>query len=247
MKKYSIGLIGLTLALLLSSIASATIVSCFVTDNNQSIISQTNPDEIVFFTVIYEYPKVGILKWTLNTVFASTDPLLKLSAKYTGQYRIEVPGSNQITIPVAIPLKLNLEGIATLNFRSKAGNCTTTLTVLNQSDPPILPIPPIDVSGTWTGSWKSSVFAQQGPIHGTLERIDSTHFRGTFIISGSRCFGLTNVTGIMDNGSITFGAAGEWDVANFYGTYTSTTIKGNYAATEGDCMGDYGTFSVKRD
>lgn len=105
--------------------------------------------------------------------------------------------------------------------------------------------PPTQVSGQWSGSWRSTtgVGASLGVNFGQ----DEDRASGTILFNGSPCFSGGEVTGEVD-GNLFRGAlrAGQIRV-DLSGTVTGNQMNGSYYTVSGGaCTGDSGTFTIAR-
>jgi len=99
------------------------------------------------------------------------------------------------------------------------------------------------VSGTWSGTWKSSN-GQGGNLVGSWSQNGQT-FSGPITVYNSVCFGKEPSTGTVSGAKINVGIVNNGII--FDGNVSGNTISGAYVVyRSGPCYGDAGTFVLRR-
>ena len=103
----------------------------------------------------------------------------------------------------------------------------------------------LNVTGSWTGTWRSSRFPGTGTVSVRLTQV-GTQFNGSIVITGSPFFTTGTVSGTVGRTNLAFGSvfSGGFQ-ATFSGSLTPTSVSGFYTAT-GPGLNDQGTFQVTR-
>jgi hypothetical protein len=103
----------------------------------------------------------------------------------------------------------------------------------------------LDLNGTWTGTWESSVTASSGAltVH-IFHDFQSPSVTSTINISHSPCISSATASGTASQGSVSFTFVSGVNVMTLDANYTATSIGGTYSFTSGPCAGDHGTFSL---
>lgn len=128
-----------------------------------------------------------------------------------------------------------------------------------------------DVSGSWTGTWRSSRYNDGSYLTAAFSQTGST-FVGTVLIGGSVCFGRELASGVVISSSIDFNigdggrepgapsgaaraetsttlhsaTAGGVVGIRFSATISGNQISGSYQVLSTACAGDFGTFLLNR-
>lgn len=107
-------------------------------------------------------------------------------------------------------------------------------------------ITPVDINGSWKGTWSSSVTDESGTVSVVL-LVNGTVISGSMDLSGSPCISTGSIDGTVSGNSVSFGVILGDDEIQFSSTYSDGTISGTYSVTSGLCSGDTGTFILNKD
>jgi hypothetical protein len=108
----------------------------------------------------------------------------------------------------------------------------------------------LNLTGTWSGSWASSVVPASGTVTANITQSGSS-ISGSATIIGSPCFTGGNVSGSAYGNTVTFGVLSQGGTmrANFSGVVNTagSMMSGSYSVNgTGVCVGDSGTFSLTK-
>ena len=128
-------------------------------------------------------------------------------------------------------ITLSLLGV-TLVFGALATNCQAT-----------------DISGCWSGSWRSCKSGHHGPMTATLCKVDDTHYRASFRGRFWRVFPFrysTMLTVKSDDGQ-TVTLQGSSYLGRLFGTfyYNATVTETDFDSSYTACR-DWGKFVMRR-
>ena len=105
-----------------------------------------------------------------------------------------------------------------------------------------------DLSGQWSGTWKSSKTGHKGPLRCTLTRIEDSRYRADF---SGRFFKIIpfrySVTLQVQEEGETVTLSGQKNMGLFFGTfyYSAKADSGSFTASYQSCR-DRGQFVMKR-
>lgn len=104
-----------------------------------------------------------------------------------------------------------------------------------------------DITGNWSGDWKSSSGIKRGIISIDLTQ-SGISVNGTASISGFPCMTDGNISGSLSGRNITFDivSVSGTDIVSYSGKVTSPAINGSYAVINWACALDHGTFKLTR-
>lgn len=107
-------------------------------------------------------------------------------------------------------------------------------------------IPSVDVSGNWSGLWRSGNGVAKGNLSMSLAQNESG-LSGTVIIIDSPCFSAGNITGMVIKNNITSAIFSGGLRIDFNGTLVDNNMDGSYVVINGGaCTGDSGTWKVSK-
>jgi tetratricopeptide (TPR) repeat protein len=114
----------------------------------------------------------------------------------------------------------------------------------SSGDDSTAPPPPLNLTGTWIGTWTSSI-AGNGSISLDLTQAEgSTSVTGSVSITGSECISTGTLSGSVTGDTLVSSIVGS-ETADFTATANSisspTSLNGTLQVTSGDCAGDIGT------
>jgi hypothetical protein len=109
---------------------------------------------------------------------------------------------------------------------------------------------PTGIGGTWTGSYRSSVYSE---VHGTFRatfivgKKDPAAFTGSITIAGSPCVTHGTLSGRINGNQITFGVVNAEKRISYTGVISGSTLSGGYTAESvPTCKGDTGGWDASR-
>jgi len=103
-----------------------------------------------------------------------------------------------------------------------------------------------DVSGTWSGTWQNtSPDDASGAFEMTLEQEGST-MTGSIVVDGTPCLTTGEISGVVSNGEIQFGAVKAQSEIVFTGSLgEGDTMGGSYQASP-DCANATGSWEAEK-
>lgn len=105
---------------------------------------------------------------------------------------------------------------------------------------------PYDLTGTWSGSFTSTVEDGGGTLEAVLQQDGST-LTGTVNVTGSPCISSGSISGTVSAAGASFGAVqGPHTVAYSTSSVGDASMSGTYSVTSDDCSGGAGVFSLVR-
>lgn len=107
-------------------------------------------------------------------------------------------------------------------------------------------ITPVDINGSWKGTWSSNITDNSGTVSVVL-LLNGTVISGSMDLSGSPCISTGVINGTVSGNSVSFGVISGDDEIQFSATYSDGIISGTYSVTTGLCSGDEGTFILNKD
>ena len=111
----------------------------------------------------------------------------------------------------------------------------------------VISTPPLNVAGTWSGTWASSR-GSGGTVQAVISQ-SGTSLSGTATVTGSPCFTSGSISGSVSGNNVAFGVLfGGGQQANFSAAVGSggTSMSGTYSVSGGACSGDTGSFNLTK-